>query len=390
MTRVAEVIRGWLGWCPNAPPMRTAPAVLLVPPEIIHAAQPGGGGPVGRPGRIRDGISIAVASLKTLVQDRHLLGFTFLSGLVMLFLVLAEAWNNRYIDPAYPVAVLIGDSSIYLDLQYRWIAIPLGDSNFIFFLGLFLIELVCVSGFIILLTGLIQYRSGNRRKPPVTVSEGLSAVRASFGSLAVLSVGMALLATIFYTIISQSEFVGSIIHSIMDLFWLPYAYYEPPMGMGMGFFATLYASAYFFSLEIMVINILLFLAAMYLVPGIVLEKKGLVSAVAGSITLLRRTWREVLGCILVFGLITLGVFAVGLLIGQSPVLVNNDLDFFISRSRGYFPMMVVCYGFLVSCWVLMAAGFTAAGVALSDLYTCGTTGRVPEICKENAGETTQS
>jgi hypothetical protein len=381
--RVSEVIRGWLGWCPNAPHMRTAPAVLLVPPETIPAAQSDGGGHAGRPGRIRDGISIAVASLKALVQDRHLLGFALLSGFVMLFLVLAEAWNNRYIDPTYPVTVLIGDSSIYLDQQYRWIALPLGDSNFIFFLGLFLVELVCISGFIILLTGLIQYRSGIGGKPPFTVRDGLSVVRTSIGPLAALSVGMALLATIAYEIISRSEFLGSIISTIMNLFWLPYAYYEPPMGMGMGFFATLYASAYFFSLEIMAINILLFLAAMYLVPAFVLEKKGLVSSVAGSITLFRRTWREILGCILVFGLISLGIFAVGLLIGQFPALVNNDLDFFISRSRGYFPMMAVCYGFLVACWILMAAGFTAAGVAIADLYRIGKGDRASGIPEGN-------
>ena len=82
-----------------------------------------------------------------------------------------------------------------------------------------------------------------------------------------------------------------------------------------------------------------------------------------------------LGCILVFGLIVLGVFAVGLLIGQSPALLNHDYDFFISRSRGYLPMMLVCYGFIVACWALMAAGFSAAGVAIANLYWIGKEGR---------------
>ena len=40
-------------------------------------------------------------------------------------------------------------------------------------------------------------------------------------------------------------------------------------------------------------------------------------------------------------------------------------------SRGFLPMMFVCYGFIVSFWVLMAAGFTTAGVALADLYHVG-------------------
>ena len=366
MTRISEIAEHWFGLCRKPPTLRTAPALIVIESETAHSVQPDGSGPTGRPGRIRDGISIAASSLKALVRDRQLPGFTFLAGLVMLFLVLAEGWSHRYIDPTFPLAVLIGGSSIYLDLQYLWVGIPIGDSHFIFYFGLFLIELVCLSGFILVLTGLILHRSGNR-KTPVTVREGLSGVRASLGSLAALSVGMALLATVAYEFIFDSLFFAGIIRSIMELFWLPYAYYEPQNWT----IGAIYYSAYFVSLEIMVINILLFLAALYLVPAIVLEKKGLIPAFTGSLTLMKRTWREVLGCIMVFTFIVLGVFAVGVLIGQSPALLNHDYDFFISRSRGYLPMMVICYGFIVACWILMAAGFTAAGVAIADLYRVG-------------------
>ena len=373
MQLVAKIAKHWFGLCPKSPTLHTTTAVQIGQPEIVHPTTPDGSGPAGRPGRVRDGISIAAASLKALVRDRQLLWFTFLSGLVMLFLMLAEGWSHRYIDPAFPVAVLIGNSSFYVDLQYLWVAIPLGDSNVIFYFGLFLIELVCLSGLIIVLTGLIQYRGGNR-KTPVTVREGLSVLRASSGSLAALSVGMALIATVAYELVFNSLLFAGIIRSIMELFWLPYAYYEPQNWT----LSTLYYSMFYYALELMIINFLLFLAALYLVPAIVLEKKGLIPALAGSATLFRRTWREVLGCLIVFGFIVLLVFTAGLLIGQSPALLNHDYDFFISRSRGYLPMMVVCYGFINACWALMAAGFTAAGVALSDLYACGTTGRVPE------------
>ena len=94
-----------------------------------------------------------------------------------------------------------------------------------------------------------------------------------------------------------------------------------------------------------------------------------------------------LGCLIVFGLIVLGVFAVGVLIGQSPALLNHDYDFFISRSRGYLPMMVVCYGFIVACWVLMAAGFTAAGVAIADLYQVGKRSGISGIPEGRRGKT---
>jgi hypothetical protein len=376
--RVSEVIRGWLGWCPNAPRMRTAPAVLLVPPETIPAAQSKSGGPAGRPGRIRDGIGIAVASMKALVQDRQLLWFTFLSGFVMLFLVLAEGWSHRYIDPVFPVEILVGGSSVSLSLQYLWVIIPLGDSHFIFYFGLFLIELVCLSGLILVLAGLVLYRYGGPERRPAMIREMRSVIRVSFFTLAALSVGMAFLATVTYDLVFNNLLVDSIIRSIMEIFWLPFAYYEPDWTLG-----AVYSSASFFSLLIMALNVLLFLASLYLVPGIVLDKKKLLPAFAGSVPLLMRTWREVLGCILVFGLIALGVFAVGLLIGWSPALVNNDLDLFISRSRGYFPMMAVCYGFLVACWILMAACFTAAGVAIADLYRAGKGDRVSSIPENN-------
>lgn len=371
MHQASKIAERWFGLCPKSPAMHTTSAVLISQPELVHPATPGGSGPVGRPGRIRDGISIAAASLKALVRDRQLLRFTFLPGLVMLFLVLAEGWSHRYIDTAFPIAVLIGDSSMYVDLQYLWVGIPIGDSHVIFNWGFFLIEMVCLSGFILILAGLLLYRSGNR-KTPVTVREGLFMIRGSLGSLAALSVGMALFATVANELIFNNMLFAGIIQSIMELFWLPYAYYEP-QNWTLG---AIYYSAYFFSLEMMIINFLLILAALYLVPAIVLEKKGLIPALAGSVTLLRRTWREMLGCLMVFGFIVLGVFAVGVLIGQSRALLNHDYDFFISRSRGYLPMMVVCYGFIVSCWILMAAGFSAAGVAIADLYRVGKSDRI--------------
>ena len=58
-----------------------------------------------------------------------------------------------------------------------------------------------------------------------------------------------------------------------------------------------------------------------------------------------------------------------------------------SRSRGYLPMMVVCYGFIVACWILMAAGFTAAGVAIADLYRVGKSDGISGIPEGNSHKT---
>jgi len=347
-----------MGWCPNTPAMRTAPVVLAVPSATTHPAQPGSSGSAGGQGRIQRGIDIATGSIKAMFRERHLLWFSLIAGIVFLFLIVAEGWSLTH----YAL----------IPLPYT-IWIPLGNSSLIVFnLQLFLIEAICLSGLTCLLAGLILYRNGSSTKKPVAIREALAMVNAHTVPLATLSITMAFVATLVFELVSQSQFIGKIVFSIdMTLFYLPYAYYVP----------NEVASALFFSFEIMIINIVLFLAVLYVVPGIVLECKRLLPAFAGSVTLMKKTWREILGCILVFGAITLIVVAVALVIGQSPLLLNHDYDFFLQVSRGKILMTVASYGFLLTCGVLMAIGSTVMGIAITNLYvygkTDGTTG-VPE------------
>jgi hypothetical protein len=344
---ITTIFRKYLGWCPNAPALRTAPAVLVVPPEMVHPAEPGVSGSPGSSGRIRHGVSIAAGSLKAMFRDRKLLRFTFLSGLVMLFLIMTEAWKVTHFD--YTLL-----SSFF---------IPFGDSFMVFDIQLFLIEMVCLSCFTILLAGLVKYRTGKGLIRPLTIREAFAGISTYASSLAALSIIMALTGTFLEAVVSQSQLIGKIELSIsIAVFWLPYAYYLPD-----AMFSALY-----FSFEIMIINFVLFLLALYIIPVIVLEKKGLVPAFVGSVSLMKKTWREMLGCVVVFGAIILGVAAVALVIGQSPLLLNHDYDFFISMSRGQPLMMAVCFLFLIACWVLMAAGFAVAGIAIADLYSSGT------------------
>jgi hypothetical protein len=374
------VCKKYLGWCPNAPAFRTAPAVLMVPPENIHPAQAGDGGPAGSPGRIRHGISIAAGSLKAVFRDRQLLRFTFLSGLVMLFLIAVEdyiAMQNanivRYLDNSLPTIIGFPPENplIFYNNRFFNIGIPFGNSYFSFDIRLFAIEMVCLFGFVVLLAGLVIYRTGKGTCRSPTIRESIAGVGAHVRPLAGLSVTMALFGAFLNAIIFQTQFFGKIIFTIeMAVFNLPYAYYlqgEP-----------IYMAVYY-SFEIMFINILLFLVTLYVVPVIVLEKKGLVPALAGSLSLMRKTWRELLGCAVIYGAIVLGVAAIALLIGQSPYLLNRDFDFFINMSRGQPLMMAVCFLFLTGCWAMMAAGFTAGGIAITDLYA----GSKPDLAPEN-------
>jgi len=346
MTRVAETAEHWFGLCRKAPALRTAPALIAIESETALPAQPDGSGSAGSSGRVRLGISIAAGSLRALVHDRKLLWFTFLAGLVMFFLIAAEGWMGTHPESALPF--LIG--------------IPSGDSFMVLDIRLFLLEVVCLSCFTLVLAGLILHRDGNKGKTPVTIRESFTGINGHTGSLLVLSLALAFLATIAYMIIFESQFTGKIIFSIdMAVFYLPYAYYFP----------NELSEALFPAFELMFINAILLLPALSVVPGIVLEKKGLVPALAGSATCMTRTWREMLGCLLVLGAIFLGVSAVALLIGQSPLLLNHDYDFFISLRRGQLLMTMVCYGFILACWILIAAGFTASGVAIADLNQVG-------------------
>ncbi|MDD1691306.1 MAG: hypothetical protein LUQ66_11690 [Methanoregula sp.] len=360
MTDITTVADCWLGLCRKRPVMQTTTAVMLGEVETAHPIQPDAGGAAGGLGRVRCGIGIATESIRTLFVERHLLWFSLLAGLVLLFLFVAEGWSVTHHD---------------FNLLPYSIWIPFGDSSLVVFnMQLFLIEAVCLSSFTYLLAGLVLHRSAGRANGPVTIRKAFAGVNTHTGTLAALSVAMAFVATVVFELVTHNQFFGGVLHTVdMALFNLPYAYYVPN-GI---------TSMYYFSFRIMAINILLFLLALYVVPGIVLEGRRLLPALTGSFSLVKRTWRELLGCILVLGAFVLVVFAVGLLIGQSPLLLNHDYDFFLQMSRGQVLMTITCYGFLLGCCVLMALGSTILGIAIMELHTYGRTGSVHPLPKSN-------
>jgi hypothetical protein len=65
-----------------------------------------------------------------------------------------------------------------------------------------------------------------------------------------------------------------------------------------------------------------------------------------------------------------GVFTVALVIGQLPQLLYQGYSYHATVLTHPL-MLVVYYGFILACSIIMAAGFTAAGVAIADLYGVG-------------------
>jgi hypothetical protein len=348
MTRVSELAEHWFGLCRKAPVLCTAPALHTAPPETMLADRPDSSGS----GRIRLGVNIAAASLTTVVRNRYLLVFSFLSGLAMFFLIVAKVWDVQQFDETLPLLITI----------------PFGNSFIVFDPWFFLVELICLSCFTILLAGLVRQQNGNEVKKTVPFSEGFAASGIHFGLLAVMSLAMALIATMAFGIISGIEFFGDIVIGIQVLIiWIPDAYI--PYGDVM---------AFFYSFVLLFINTVLFLFALCLVPVIVLKKTGPVPAPAGLISLIRRTWREMLGCILVYGTIVLGVAAAALVIGQLPQLLYQGYSYHATLLTHPL-MIVVYYGFILACSIIMAAGFTAAGVAIADLYQVGKSNAISGI-----------
>jgi len=337
MIRVSEIAEHWFGLCRKPPAFRTAPALLTAQQEIMFTDRPDSSGS----GRIRLGISIAAASLKTIFRNRDLLVFTLLSGLVMFFFIVAKVWDVQQFDETLP----------------GLITIPFGNSLIVFDPWLFLVELICLSCFALLLAGLVLQRNGNKGEKTVTFREGVAGARTHTGPLALLSLAMALIATIAFGIISETEFFGYIVMIIqMAIIRIPDAYI--PYGDVM---------AFFYSFILLDINTVLFLFALCLVPGIVLKKTGPVPAPAGLISLIRRTWCEMLGCILVYGTIIVSVTTVALVIGQLPQLLYQGYSYHATVLTHPL-MIVVYYGFILACSIIMAAGFMAAGVTIAKLY----------------------
>jgi hypothetical protein len=330
----------WLGLCPKAPALHSAPALLTASQEALPADRPDGSGS----GRILLGVSIASGSLKTMVHDRQLLVFSFLSGIILFFLVEAEAYNVGHFHYVLPflITLSIGDPVIVFD--------PL----------IFLVEIICLFCFTLVLAGLVLHRNGDGASAPVTVRERFSGVFSYAGPLAVLSVALALLAIMVFAIVYQSLFLTETLSGIFAIF------FWPPHSFVLGEMVDRLSLMFL----ILFISFVPFLVALFLVPAIVQEKKGLVPVLAGSIASFRRTWREMLGCGLVYGTIGLFVAAVALVIGQGPqMLIDNG--YLIPMDLGHFLMTFIYTGFIFASLFLMVAVFSAAGIAIVDLSRPG-------------------
>jgi len=68
---MSDVISGGLGWCPKSPVLQTATALIAISLVTVQGDRAGSNGPAVRSVRLRQGISIAAASLMAIMWNRH-------------------------------------------------------------------------------------------------------------------------------------------------------------------------------------------------------------------------------------------------------------------------------------------------------------------------------
>ncbi|HNX18527.1 MAG TPA: hypothetical protein PKM50_09420 [Methanoregula sp.] len=151
--RVSEVIRGWLGWCPNARISTTTQPGMVTPPRENPTIL-SDGGPSGS-GRIRRGKDIAATSIKILVRNRQLLWFSFLMLLTFLLTVVTD-WYIPVISGTNAFPVVMNPPVIL------WVALTFTAA----FIGIFVFFYLAAG----LITCVLQIQLGNS----ISLREGLS------------------------------------------------------------------------------------------------------------------------------------------------------------------------------------------------------------------------
>ena len=354
ITKISENIFEWMGWCPNAPAMRAAPTVLVVPPEIIQSSQPDGGS--GGSGKIQRGISFALSGTKMLVHNRQLLWFSFLTGLVMAFMFISQ--YGLHLLGTYP----------YYAIDFpRWLVLT------------FVVDLISVFCMTVLLAGLVlNISSGDGKAVPFF--KGLSRVKDYLRPLMNWSVIIALLGTAIYVPLHYFGLMRFTLYPFLDQFpfnfiLFPEVYSTGPIG---GTFAIL--SAVTSTVIVSGINIILVILTLFVVPLLVLENRNLPEAVAGSVTMMKNVWGELLTCFLLLLLIVAAAAMTSLLFRVVYGIVAPDMLLFWYPGITWIAAAVLFM--LIVCGLAVVVS-TVAGIATVDIFKFGKSGRMPVMPEGN-------
>jgi hypothetical protein len=357
MTRVSEIAEYWSGLCRKPAVFHATQADMVNLPASAHEGLPDGGG--AGSGTIRRGIGSALSGMRTLNRNRQLLWFTLFAGLVLVGNAVAQGALG-YIT--WAMQPYIGET--------EWVAMT------------FFIEFATMFCLVFLLTGLVLGISSNR-EGRASFFDGLTGAKKYTHAIVVWSFVLALAGMLLFSFYFYSPgwlprnhlflTILGILYGWVNLFiqfpfnpTLTTVFIDPSRYGGLSPISWIYPSGIVQALTFSAINLLLFILTPFVVPSIVLEKKTLKEAVAGSFTLMKKNWGETAACALFLGVVACGVFLTYLLIQAASGMVSPGGVVTI-RPENTWIALAVAYDCALFCFAIVMA--TVGGIAALDLYS---------------------
>jgi len=365
MYLVSAIAEVWFGLCRKPPVIHTLQPGFGFPTERVFEGLPDGGGSSGS-GIIRQGIGAAFAGMRTLNQNRQLLWFTLLAGLVLAGNAIGHAafwYLNRTLQP----------DTIVLYAQ----DLVLGFAT-----------LFCL---VFLLAALVLSLS-SKTEGPASFFGGLCEAKKYLKTLFIWAQVLAFAAFlldrlyVFITLIWFPHEFG-FLYTIMDgsfvstINQFPFNWTldwdmltEVPGYGGRSLLLLVYPFGVLETLHFSVIVLILFVLTPFVVPLLVLEHKTLKEAVAGSFALLKKICAGAAVCALFLGAIAAGVFLMHLLIQAASGIVG-PWNTVILHPPGTWIALALAYNIALLIVAFVVA--TVGGIAVLDLYRSAKTGLVP-------------
>jgi hypothetical protein len=355
--------------------------VIGDPPEPAYEGSPDGG--PGGSGTIRRGIGAALSGTKTLAQNPQLLWFPLLAGLVLAGHLFAQ-WVQHYAQ------LYSTQWPFYADSFTAYVLSSLVLT--------FVIELLTVFCLVFLLAGLTLGIS-SKKDGPASFFQGLTMAKKYIRPLTGWSVVVALAGTLVYIAGLFSYLLDStwfqpynivpalyrtftkILLSVLSQFPFNFvlepSQYVPILHPGWDWWQI--SSALENTLILSAITVFLFVLTLFVVPLLVLERRGLKEAVLGSFTLMKNIWGEVAACVLGLGMVVFVISLTYLLFQFSGVYYEwwdsgGIYTSFTFPSDAWIAAALL-YVLAVSGLALVAA--TVGGIASLDLFRYAKTGQKP-------------
>jgi hypothetical protein len=369
MTRVSDTAEHWFGLCRKPPVFHVSQACIVNLPEPVCEGRPDGR--AGGPGTIRRGIGAALSGTNTLVHNPQILWFTLLAGLVLAGNTLGQA-ALRYLDRAVQPGGIV---EIVRDF---------------YVLDVF-IEFITVFCLLFLLAGLVLSIS-SKKGGSASFYEGLAGAKKYWipiflWSFVLALAGMLLFRIWCYLFIGlppELRFLGVFgPYSFLSgtLFQFPFnwtldwnMFTEIPGYGGRSLLLLIYPFGFIEAMNLLAINLLLFVLTPFVVPLIVLEQKTIREAVAGSFAMIRKNWAEAAVCALFLGVVVFGVFLTYLLV-QAVSGIVDPYQTVIFHPPDTWITLAVLYNVALLAFAFVVA--TACGIAALHLYASANGGKLP-------------